>query len=133
MSEGDAESPGPATNLLRSGARLCGTLLAILQTRVELLATEVGEDVEHGVRILLWGLVAALTAVLGLLLAGVTLIVYFWDTHRMVAAVGVTVAFLMVSAVAGWVARTRLNEKPRLLDASRTELMRDVTALRDDT
>jgi len=66
------------------------------------------------------------------LLAGVTLIVYFWDTHRLGASVGVTLVFLLVAAVAGWIARERLHEKPRVLDATRTELTRDVTVLRSE-
>lgn len=132
MSAEEPGPPGPATNLLRSVVRLCGTLLAMLQTRVELLTTEISEDVERGVRILLWGLVAVLAAVLALLLAGVTVIVYFWETHRIAAALGVTGAFLLLAAVAAALARARLHEKPRLLDATRTELMRDVSALRGD-
>lgn len=132
MSAEEPGSPGPATNLLRSVVRLCGTLLAMLQTRVELLTTEISEDVERGVRILLWGVVAVLAAVLALLLAGVTVIVYFWETHRIAAALGVTGAFLLLAAVAAALARARLHEKPRLLDASRTEFMRDVSALRGD-
>jgi len=126
------ESPGPATNLLRSLVQLGGTLLATAQTRVELLTTELSEDLERGVRILLWGFVALLAGILGALLAGVTLIVYFWDTHRLGASVGVTLVFLLVAAVAGWVARERLHEKPRVLDATRTELTRDVTVLRSE-
>ncbi len=132
MNGEETAAPGPATNLLRSATRLGGTLLTVLQTRVELLTTEISEDVERGVRILLWGLVAVLAAVLGMLLAGITLIIYYWDTHRMQAAVGVTAAFMVLSAVAAWVARARLHEKPKLLDASRTELRRDVAALRSD-
>jgi len=124
------ESPGPATNLLRSLVQLGGTLLATAQTRVELLTTELSEDVERGIRILLWGFVALLAGILGALLAGITLILYFWDTHRLGAAVGVTLAFLLVAVVAGWVSRERLREKPRLLDATRSELRHDVEALR---
>jgi uncharacterized membrane protein YqjE len=123
------ESPGPATNLLRSLVQLGGTLLATAQTRVELLTTELSEDLERGVRILLWGFVALLAGILGALLAGVTLIVYFWDTHRLGASIGVTLVFLLVAAVAGWIARERLHEKPRVLDATRTELRRDVAGL----
>ena len=129
---GEDLSQGPATNLLRSLVRLGGTLLATAQTRVELLTTEISEDVERGVRILLWGAVALLAGIMGLLLAGVSLIVYFWDTHRMGAAMAVTFAFLAVAAVATWVARDKLHEKPRLLDATRTELRRDVVSLRDE-
>jgi uncharacterized membrane protein YqjE len=66
------------------------------------------------------------------LLAGVTLIVYFWDTHRLGASVGVTLVFLLVAAIAGWIARERLQEKPRVLDATRTELQRDVDGLRSE-
>jgi uncharacterized membrane protein YqjE len=132
MSEEDTAAPGPATSLLRSATRLCGTLLAMLQTRVELLTTEISEDVERGVRILLWGFIAAAAGALGLLLAGVTLIIYCWDSHRLGAAVGVTAAFLVVSVLAARVARARLHEKSRLLEASRAELNRDVAALRGD-
>jgi uncharacterized membrane protein YqjE len=124
------ESPGPATNLLRSLVQLGGTLLATAQTRVELLTTELSEDVERGIRILLWGFVALLAGILGALLVGITLILYFWDTHRLGAAVGVTLAFLLMAGVAGWVARERLREKPRLLDATRSELRQDVEQLR---
>jgi uncharacterized membrane protein YqjE len=128
MSE-DPSQPGPATGLLRSLVRLGGSLLATAQTRVELLTAEVAEDAERGLRIVLWSFVAALCAVLTLLLAGITLIVWYWDTHRMGAAIGVTLAFALLAAAAGWVARERMREKPRLLDATRRELSRDVAAL----
>jgi uncharacterized membrane protein YqjE len=129
MSDG---TQGPATNLLRSLVQLGGTLLAVAQTRVELLTAEISEDLERGLQILLWALVALLAGILGVLLAGLTVVIYFWDTHRMAAAVGVTVVFLLVAVLAGLVFRTRLHEKPRLLDATRTELQRDVVALRGD-
>jgi len=128
----EVQSQGPATNLLRSLVRLGGTLLATAQTRVELLTTEVSEDLQRGVRILLWGFIALLSGMLALLLAGITVIVYWWDTHRMAAAIGVTLVFVVIAAVAAWVSRQRLQEKSRLLDATRTELARDVTMLRGE-
>lgn len=128
----EVQAQGPATNLLRSLVRLGGTLLATAQTRVELLTTEVSEDLQRGVRILLWGFIAALSGMLALLLAGTTVIVYCWDTHRMAAAIGVTLVFVVIAAVAAWISRQRLLEKSRLLDATRTELARDVTMLRGE-
>lgn len=127
MSEG---TPGPATHLLRSLAQLGGTLLAVAETRVELLTTEISEDLERGLRILLWAMVGLLAGILGLLLAGITVVIYFWDTHRIAAAVSVTAVFLIVSVIAGMTFRRHLNQKPRLLDATRNELHHDVTALR---
>lgn len=126
MSDG---TQGPATNLLRSLVQLGGTLLAVAQTRVELLTTEISEDLERGIQILLWALGALMAGILGVLLVGITVVIYFWDTHRMAAAVGVTAIFLLAALLAGLVFRKRLHEKPRLLDATRTELRRDVTAL----
>jgi uncharacterized membrane protein YqjE len=127
---GEDSSSAPATSLLRSLVQLGGSLLATTLTRVDLLTTEVSENVERGVRILLWGFVAALSAVLALLLAGVTLIIWFWDTYRMGAAVGVTLLFAALAAVAAAVVRIRMRDKPRLLDATRSELRRDLAALR---
>ena len=127
MSEG---TQGPAANFLRSLVQLGGTLLAIAQTRVELLTTELSEDLERGLRILLWAMVGLLSGILGLLLAGITVVIYFWDTHRMAAAVSVTAVFLLFAAVGGFMFRGHLRQKPRLLDATRTELHHDVAALR---
>ena len=131
MGEGDA-TQGPATNLLRSLVQLGGTLLGAAQTRIELLTTEISEDLERGLQILLWALVTVLAGIFGILLAGLTIIVLFWDTHRIAAAVGVTAAFLLLALVAGLLFRKQLHVKPRLLDATRTELRRDVANLRRD-
>jgi uncharacterized membrane protein YqjE len=124
---------GPATGLLRSLVRLGGTLLALVETRVDLLTTELSEDAHRAVQILLWGFVALLAGILGALLAGITVIVLLWDTHRIAAAVTVTAVFLVVAAVAALLLRKRLREKPRLLDATRSELTRDVAMLRGKT
>lgn len=129
MSEG---TQGPATHFLRSLVQLGGTLLAVAQTRIELLTTEISEDLERGLRILLWAMVGLLAGILGLLLAGITVIIHFWDTHRMAAALGVTAVFLGLAAIAGLAFRRHLQQMPRLLDATRAELHHDVAALRRD-
>lgn len=124
------DTPGPAARLLRSGTQLAGTLLAIVETRFDLLTTEISEDTQRGVRILLWASVALLAGIAGLLFAGVTVLIVFWDEHRVAAALGVTLTFFAIMAVAALVSRGRLRERPRLLDATRTELRRDVDLLR---
>jgi uncharacterized membrane protein YqjE len=124
------DTPGPAARLLRSGTQLAGTLLAIVETRFDLLTTEISEDTQRGVRILLWASVALMAGFAGLLFAGVTVLIVFWDEHRVGAALLVTLAFFAIMAVAILVSRGRLRERPRLLDATRTELRRDVDLLR---
>jgi uncharacterized membrane protein YqjE len=126
------DAQGPATNLLRSLVRLGGTLLAVAHTRIELLTTEISEDLERGLQMLLWALVALMAVILAALLAGLTVVIYFWDTHRLGACIAVTLAFLCAGVLAGLRFRKRLREKPRLLDASRSELRRDVRMLGGD-
>ncbi len=124
------ETTGPAGNLLRSVIRLGGSLLAAAETRLDLLATELKEDGERSARLVAWAFAALLTAILGALMAGVTVIIVFWDSHRLAAAVSVTAVFLGVAAFCALVFRRRLREKPRLLDATLAELQKDVAAIR---
>jgi uncharacterized membrane protein YqjE len=124
------ESPGPASNLLRSSVRLLGNFLAIAQTRVDLLTTELQEEVQRAVRSLLAAFAALLAAIFGLLLLGLSVVIYFWDTHRLGAALGVAAVFLGGAALAAWVARREVRDRPRLLDATRSELERDVAEMR---
>lgn len=126
-------SPGPAGNLLRSLVRLGGSLVAAAYTRIDLFATELNEDVERGVRLLAWAFAALLTGILGALMTGITVIVLYWDTHRLTATLGVTTVFLGAALACALALRRRLREKPRLLDATRTELQKDVAAIRSRT
>ena len=126
----DVPVPGPTGNLLRSLVRLGGSLLAAAETRFDLLATELNEDVTRGVRLLALALAALFTGLLGALMAGATVIIVFWDTHRVAAALAVTAAFLVAAVACAAAFRRRLREKPRLLDATRSELQKDVAAIR---
>jgi uncharacterized membrane protein YqjE len=126
----DNPAPGPAGNLLRSLVRLGGSLLAAAETRFDLLATELNEDVTRGVRLLAFALAALFTGLLGALMAGATVIIVFWDTHRVTAAVVVTAFFFGAALLCSLVFRQRLREKPRLLDATRDELKKDLAAIR---
>jgi uncharacterized membrane protein YqjE len=129
--EPDPADGGPAARLLRSLVRLAGSLLAAVETRFDLLATELNEDFTRGVRLLALAAAALLTGVLGALMAGATVIIVFWDTHRVAAALGVTALFLGAAAACSLSFRRRLQAKPRLLDATRAELKQDLAALRE--
>jgi uncharacterized membrane protein YqjE len=124
------QTSGPAGSLLQSVVRLAGNLLAAVETRVELFATELREDGERGLRLLAWAIAALMLGIFAVLLAGVTVIIAFWDSYRMAAAVGVTAVFVAGAVACGLVVQRHLRERPRLLDATRDELRRDVSALR---
>jgi len=115
----------PASGLFRSLSNLLATIIAFAQTRLELLTTELQEEIHRAAGMLVWGFIALLSAGVGLVFVGVTIIVAFWDSQRVLAAILVTSAFVALAAIAAVVLVVKIRSKPRLLDATRTELEKD--------
>ena len=126
----ESPHPGPASHLLQSAVRLGGTLLGVLQTRGDLLATEVEQAMLRGSRMLLLGFATLLAGILALLVAGFVVVVVFWDTHRIAAALGVLATFAAAAIGCGLAVRHEIKSKPRFLGATRDELERDIQRLR---
>ncbi len=132
MSTSDPDqSRGPAGQLLASVRGLLATTIEIGRTRLELLTVEFQEEVHRTASMLLVGLIAVLAASAGVLFAGLAVIFAFWDTHRLLASVLVTGAFLLVAAIAAFQVRARLVSRPRLLQETLAELQQDESRLRD--
>lgn len=133
MSAGEAkpetERASAQEGFLGSLHRLAKTLLAVLHTRLELFTTEVEEEIHRAASILLWAAVALFFGGLFVLMLAVTVLIVFWDEHRVLAASLITATFLLTALVTGLVARARLRAKPRFLAASIEELKRDREAL----
>ncbi len=125
-----AASAGPASQLLRSAVQLFGSVMTAAQTRAELLTTEVEEEIQRVARLLLLGFAALLAGILGALIAGFIVVIIFWDTHRVAAALAVLGVFLAAAAACGLAVRRELRARPRLLETTRAELARDVARLR---
>src|SRR4029453_16826482 len=123
-------SQGAASQLLRSAVQLLGTVVEAVQTRAELLTTEVGGEIEGIARVPLLGMATLLAGILGALIAGFVVVLVFWDTHRLAAALAVMTVFLLAAAICGFAVRRELRARPRLFEAPRTELARDVARLR---
>jgi len=115
--------------LLDSLRRMLATLLALAATRLELVTTELEEEMHRLARLLLWSLASLLAASLALLLGAATIIVACWDSYRLAAAGGLTALFTVAALVGWWVVRRQLRERPPLLAATRQELERDQAAL----
>lgn len=124
----DASQPGRLLDSLRS---LASTLLAAIETRIELLSVEVEEE---RARLAVLVVLAAITAVcfaFAALLAVLFIVVVFWDTHRLAALGGMAVIFALAGA--GFLAalRRQVREGTRLFSASVAELRKDRAALDD--
>ncbi|HEX2494830.1 MAG TPA: phage holin family protein [Steroidobacter sp.] len=124
------DRPGPAAGLLKSLSKFAGTLIAIAHTRIELLTTELQQEVRRIGAILLWALIAAFAAMMALLLGALAVIFFFWETHRGAASLAVIAGFLGIAAAAVLVLRRKLRSKPPLLADTLAELANDRDQLR---
>jgi uncharacterized membrane protein YqjE len=124
----DAE-PGPVRGVFQSLAKLMATAIGIAQTRLELLSTELQQEVHRAAEILVWTLVALLAALIGLFMLALVIIFIFWDTHRIVASLAVTGGLVLIALTAALILRAKVRSRPRLFDATLTELAKDRASL----
>ena len=110
-------------------AKLLATAIGIAQTRLELLTTELQEEVHRVAEIMLYAAVALISAGVGLFLLSLLVIIVFWDTHRIAASIAVTGTFLLIAVVAALVLRAKVRGKPAMLNATIAELKKDRAAL----
>ncbi len=131
MNAGNDDRPrGPVRRLIASVSGLLATALEIGRTRLELLTVELWEELHRTAGLLVFGLAAVLAASAGVLFAGLAVIFAFWDTHRILASVLVTLGFFALAAVTALLLRSRLRSRPRFLGATLAELARDEVELR---
>jgi len=123
----DSPAPerGPISSLFRSVSNLLATFVAIAHTRLELLTTELQEEMHNIAEILMWSLVALLAAGIGLFLAALVVIFLFWDTHRLLASIAVTAFFFLLAVVAALTLRSKVRNRPKLLESTLAELAKD--------
>lgn len=125
----DAAEESPPAGLFDSLRALLTTLVGIAHTRVELIGTEVEEQFARMVSLLVWGLVALFFAFTGVILSAIALIVLLWDSNRVLTAVGLAAAFVLLAviAVVGFIAQAKA--RPRLFKSSLAELAKDRSRL----
>jgi uncharacterized membrane protein YqjE len=109
--------------------RMLATLVTLLHTRLELATVELEEEAGRLAGILVWAIAGILCAGFAVLLLALTIVIAFWDGHRLLAAGLVTLVFAGVAVAAAVVVRRRLRERPRLLALTVGELKRDARAL----
>ena len=126
-----AEAPeeSPQVGLFDSLKALLVTLVGIAHTRVELISTEVEEQLARLVSLLAWGLVALFFAFTGVILSAIAFIVLFWDSNRVLAAAGLAAVFVLLAVIAALGFVAKVKARPRLFKASLDELAKDRSQL----
>jgi uncharacterized membrane protein YqjE len=126
-----AEESTRAEGLLESLRNLAKTFLAIVQTRVEIFASELDEQRALLARIAVLAAVAAFCLGLAVILFVLFVVVLFWDANRLLAigvlggvfGAGGLAALLMLQAA--------VRRRPKLLSATLAELRKDRSKLEE--
>ena len=132
MSESGSRERSSA-GLFGSLRRALGHLVELLHTRLELASIEIEARLQDALQLMLWSVVAFFSAALALLMLTLTLLIVFWDTHRLLVAGIITAFFALVAIAAILLVRHRLRIRTILLAATISELKRDVDALDGST
>lgn len=117
--------------IAESVGRIGATLIAMVQTRLELAAVEVQEEMQRFLGYIVLALVSLILFGVALLLAVLLVVAIFWDSYRL-EAIGILAALFAVAggAVALQVKRS-FDARPRLLGATVAELNKDVNFVRN--
>ena len=124
-----AEESGPdaaaSPGLLASLRNLAATAVQILQTRLELFATEVEEERLRLAQLVFWAVIAIFLLVLGVLMLTLFVVMLFWDSHRVLVTGLLAAFYLMLAAGIGLAVRSKARAKSKLFSASLAELAKD--------
>lgn len=119
--EQEPESPG----LLHSLRNLATTLVALLQTRLELLAADLEEGGVRLLQILFLAAGALFFVALGLLVLALLAVLILWEERQIGAIIGIGVACFAIGVGLVLWARNRLRARPRFFGGTVGELAKD--------
>ena len=128
------ESTASRGGILDSVKNLAATLITMVQTRLEIITTEYEEERERLLSLLIWTMITLFSAILAVVLATLLVVVYYWDSYRLLSIV-VMLSIFTISALVAWrVMRNKSRNKPRLFTATIAVLTKDrmeLTSKRD--
>ena len=108
-------------------------LLSMISTRAELAALDAEAHGQAILASLLEAFIAVVLSLIAFAFVGVVVIVVFWDTHRIAAAVGVLAAYTCIAAIVAFMARSTWKSRPPAFAATLRELELDRAAFRSQT
>jgi len=120
-----ATSRDHAAGLFDSVRRFVATVLDVLQTRVEIVATEFEEERERLRELVVFGFFALFFLGFGFLLLTLFIVVLFWDSYRVYAVGGFALLYLGLGIFSAVTLRQRLKTRPRLFATTLAEFAKD--------
>ncbi|MBB2916155.1 phage holin family protein [Cupriavidus taiwanensis] len=120
----------PSPKFLDAVRNLAGSLVAMVQTRLELASVELAEERTRLLKVALLALFGLAFFGLGLVTLTALIAILFWDTYRWQALGALTVLYLVLCAVCLAYARSVLRNAPPMLEATLAEIDKDREILR---
>lgn len=120
MSEGKDPADG-RPSLRRFGAAFLG----LLHGHVELFGIELQEQKANTLRLLLFAGLALVFALLLLVGLSLLVLIVFWDTNRLAAALGLRLFYVIGSLFCGWRLYQSINDESSPFSATLEELAND--------
>ncbi|HBN8508000.1 phage holin family protein [Pseudomonas aeruginosa] len=120
MSEG--KDPADGRPSLR---RFSAAFLGLLHGHVELFGIELQEQKANTLRLLLFAGLALVFALLLLVGLSLLVLIVFWDTNRLAAALGLCLFYVIGSLFCGWRLYQSINDESSPFSATLEELAND--------
>jgi uncharacterized membrane protein YqjE len=116
--------------LLESAGRFGATLVAMVQTRLELAVVEVEEESQRFLRYLIMALFALFLAGIAVIMVALFVVLLFWDSYRLQAVLAMAVLFLAGAGVLAGRVKREMQGKPPLLGSTLAELRKDIDCVK---
>lgn len=104
------DTPHAGGGILATLTRMLKTLRDLVENRVELFVVEWKEERLRLFGTLLLAAVGVVCALMALVMVTLTLVVVFWDTHRVLVVVLLTAVYAVTSVTAFAAVRSRLRK-----------------------
>ncbi|NHZ35180.1 phage holin family protein [Massilia rubra] len=117
--------------IVESVGRIGATLIAMVQTRLELAAVEVQEELQRFLGYVVLALASLILFGVALLLLVLLVVVIFWDSYRLEAIGALALLFGVAGGAIGLQVKRSFDARPRLLGATVAELNKDVNFVRN--
>ncbi len=116
----------PSHGSLRAAlARLGAAAIELLRTRAELAAAEFSEHRDRARTLIILLGIAGFAFAFAAMSATALVVVYFWESYRIAALVGVTLFYVVVGVFALWRLSEHRRTDPPPFEATLAELERD--------
>ncbi len=125
MAGADSAAGARVDGLLTSLKKLVATLVAVAETRLQLLTGEVRAESHRLIQLLVLGAAAAFFLAGGVLLLTLLVIVVFWDSNRLLAIGVLTVLYFAIGGGLAAATRRSAATGSSLFEASLSELRKD--------